>query len=566
MNIRRQGPGITPHLRQRFFFWSTLILIGGGLVLSGLNYWNTRRLLMADALQRSEVILAEAEAIRAYVKDELRPKIMELHGRDKFIVEAMSTTYVSTRIMERFSRAMPDYLYRRASLNPHNPRHLADPYEEEMLEWFEEDTSRTFWQGIVHRKDGAFFVSMIPDYFTPSCIRCHGRVEDAPPELVEKYGDQGGFRFAAGDLAGIDSVAVPVSESLRAAWEGSMIIFAVTLVATLVWLWMFNFLFQHLVIERLGAMLSLLPEKGEGRGTAGRGDELDMLHDSLGSLRQYVQSARKGASLQPNFVGRYVVTDPVAAGAMSWLFRGKQADDGQLVSLKFGFDGVMQNPFYRACFETELDLFTILDHPGLPDVRGRIDDVLVLAEVPGTVFSSVLTGKQLDRRQLPHVFDQLCDLVATLHAQGVVHHDIRPHIFTVTEDGALCLFDMGLASRDSQTDSIAAAGLTPQGDLRFMAPELILGKRGDPRSDVYGLGMLLYLAVIGENPFAATQGSLQQWVKYKNKVPLPTDHGVALPEQMVQVMRRALAADMDKRYPWVEDFRDDLQMAFKAMS
>lgn len=92
----------TTNLKRRFFLWSALILLSGGLLLSGLSYWNTRHLLMAEA--------------------------------------------------------MPDYVYRRVSLNPHNPQHLADPFEEEMIDWFAEDSSRTFWQGTV-RRNGELFLS-----------------------------------------------------------------------------------------------------------------------------------------------------------------------------------------------------------------------------------------------------------------------------------------------------------------------------------------------------------------------------------------------------------------------
>lgn len=128
---------------------------------------------MNDAMTKSEVILREVEAIRFYIKQELRPKMFELHGSNTFIIEAMSKTYISTRIMARFAETMPDYLYRRASLNPHNPNNLADPFEEEMFTWFEEDSSRRFWQGIVKKNGSSYFVSMVPDYFTKSCIRCH---------------------------------------------------------------------------------------------------------------------------------------------------------------------------------------------------------------------------------------------------------------------------------------------------------------------------------------------------------------------------------------------------------
>ena len=161
MKIKRHGQVSTTNLKQRFFLWSAFILLGGGILLSALSFWNTRRLLMSEAMTKSEVILQEVEAIRSYVKKELRPKMNELYGADVFIIEAMSTTYVSTAIMERFAESMPNYIYRRASLNPHNPRNLADSFEEEMFDWFEEDRGRSFWQGVVKKQKRGAFIPLL---------------------------------------------------------------------------------------------------------------------------------------------------------------------------------------------------------------------------------------------------------------------------------------------------------------------------------------------------------------------------------------------------------------------
>jgi hypothetical protein len=549
------------NLKQRFFLWSALILIGGGLLLSALSFWNTRRLLMADAMTKSEVILQEVEAIRSYVREELRPTMVSLLGRDTFIIEAMSTTYVSTTIMKRFADSMPDYIYRRASVNPHNPRNLADPFEEEMLDWFERDSSRTFWQDVIKKNGKAFFISMIPDYFTPSCIRCHGKAEDAPQSLIDRYGTQGGFRFKAGDLAGIDSVAIPVSASLREAWQGSLVIFLLTLVTTLVWLWLLNLVFKRLVIERLSAMISTVTNKKSADNEPGQGDELDVLHASLGSLDRYVRSARKGSALQPNFIGDYAVTRPVAAGAMSWLYKGYAVKSGDRVALKIGFDDILQNPLYKACLETELQLFTTLSHPCLPRVRERITDILILEEIPGSSLLSFLDGKRLDDQLLQPVFSQLCDLVASLHAAGIVHHDLRPQIIMLDADEQLRLIDMGLAASDRLPDPIAAAGLGPQGDLLYMAPEQIRGRRGDPRSDIYTIGVLLYMAVTGRLPFRENKQSLQKWLQQKEKITPPRNYRASLSSSLEEIILKAMAADKNKRYQWVEDLWEDLEKA-----
>ena len=561
MKIKRHGQVSTINLKQRFFLWSAIILLGGGLLLSSLSFWNTRRLLMADAMTKSEVLLREVEAIRSYVNEELRPKMYELHGQDTFIIEAMSTTYISTTIMARFAETMPDYIYRRASLNPHNPRNLANPFEEEMFDWFEVDSSRLFWQGIVKKNGDSHFVSMVPDYFTADCIRCHGKAEEAPQELTDRYGIDGGFRFQAGDLAGINSVAIPVSAALRKAWQGSLLLFFVTLSGSLVLLWLLNLLFQRLVIERLEVMLSLVAEKKKESGGPGIGDELDVLQASLGSLHSYVRSARKGSSLQPNFIGDYVVSKPIAAGAMSWLYNGFGVKPDDKVSVKIGFDEVLQNPLYRACFETELHLFETMSHPCLPEVRERLGDVLVFAEIQGRSLFSFPNKGRLDDQQLLPVFSQLCDLVASFHAAGIVHHDLRPQVLMLDDRQQVHLIDMGLAASDQQPDPIVAAGLGPQGDLLYLAPEQIQGKRGDPRSDIYGLGILLYLATTGNLPFSEKRKSSQRWMQHKEQIVNPRTYRDSISGSLEQVILKALSYDVNKRYQWVEDLWEDLNEA-----
>ena len=558
MRIKHHGNPSGTNLKQRFFLWSSLILIGGGLILSLLSFWNTRRLLMAEAMDKSEVLLQEVEAIRSYVKKELRPKMAVLHGDDAFIIEAMSSTYISTTIMDSFARAMPDYVYRRASVNPLNPKNRADLFEEEMLDWFEEDRSRTFWQGVVKKDGQSFFISMIPDYFSGPCLRCHGKVEDAPISLIKRYGKTGGFRFQEGDLAGIDSVAIPVSASLRAARHGSMVLFLLTVPASLLLLWLLNLLFQHLVIERLGAMLLLMKSRKKERNTTQAGDELDALHASLGSLQQYVNTARKGSSLQPNFINGYVAGAPITAGAISWLYSGYTAANREKISIKIGFDGSLQNPLYRACYETELYLFETLSHPCLPAFREQIGDIAILDAVKGKSLSSLLDKGVLPDKFLYTVFLQLCELVAHIHANGIVHHDLRPQILHVTEEGQLTLLDMGLASYDQQPDPITAAGLGPQGDLLYMAPEQIQGKRGDPRSDIYTIGILLYQANTGTLPFSSKQHSIQSRLQQKEQFAGHLEDQENLSPEMIDIILTALSRNPEKRYQWVEDMREDL--------
>lgn len=558
------------NLRNKFFTWSTLILITFSLLLSTLYYHHLKSILIQEALDKSEVILQEVEAIRDYVKDELRPKMYDLHSQDVFIIEAMSTTYVSLSIMRRFSEKMEGYVFRRASLNPHNPSNLADEFEEEMFDWFEGDRSRDFWQGVIFKNGKSFFISMIPDYFDTSCLRCHGDYRDAPLSLVERYGSKNGFRFKNDDMAGINSVAIPVSTSLARIRRDSVIVFIVILLSSALVLFLINLLFDRLVISRLNRVSSALLKEGDANGrekltslsSHGEYDELDMLRQSFKTLNRYVKTARKGSELQPNFIGTYSVNAPLAAGTLSWLYSAQDSRTDKHVSIKLGFDEIMTNPLYAACFRAELKIMRQVQHDCMLKPIESQDDMLVLEPVVGIDFDQWINErKRRGIAEILPIIEQICDLVATLHSMGVVHHDLRPGNFLLTNDSSLKLIDMGLASWRETPDTILSSGLGPQGDFRYMAPEQMQGLRGDSRSDIYTIGILLYQLWTGHHPFPKQRSSLRKWLRMKENMESPRLHNADLSREHEIVILKATAWDIDNRYQWIEDLWEDVAKA-----
>lgn len=549
------------NLRTKFLAWSTVLMIGSGLVSSAIYYRHVKQIVMNEALKKSELILQDVEAIRDYVKEVLRPKMYELHDADTFIIEAMSTTYVSLNIMQRFREKKDGYIFRRVSLNPLNPDNLADQWEEEMFDWFEADQSRTFWQGVVQEGSESYFVSMIPDYFEDRCLHCHGNPDDAPPSLIAKYGRKGGFRSEAGDLAGINSVSIPVSTPLAQLRTLTITIFITTIAATFLLLFFLNLLFGKLVISRLSRVMALLNHrddtgKEKGPEAPNSADELDSLHESFGHLHRYVQTAQKGSDLQPNFIGAYVVEKPVVAGTMSWLYKGHHSETNEPVSIKIPFQNISVNPLYRACWRSEVKIFQHVHHPGIIKVLKREGDILVLAPLSDQKTEEGRGGWIFENIHL--LFPQLCDILTGLHTMGIVHHDLRPRNFIISHDVSVKLIDLGLASWRDIPDAIFESGIGPQGDFRYMAPEQMKGMRGDPRIDIYSLGVLLYLASTGELPFEKSQSPLKTWLRYKKNFKPPSDRAKHLPPGLDEIILKAMAWDPSERYQWVEDFRDDL--------
>ncbi|MCP3891220.1 MAG: DUF3365 domain-containing protein [Desulfobulbaceae bacterium] len=551
-------------LRQKFLLLSSVITVVFAFVLSGIFYSYMKKVVIEDALEKSELILQEVEAIRGYIKDELRPKMYELHGQQDFILEAMSTTYVSMRIMRRFQETMEGYSYRRVSGNPHNPENISNSWEDDKFEYFEGNRQRQLWQGQVSSNGIASFVSVIPDYMEKECLFCHGDAGDAPPALIEKYGNVNGFRFEEGDLAGLNSVSIPISAPLSRLRTLSVMIFLLTLASALVLLVVLNVLFNKLVVTRLSFMVDSLAE-GTTQSSivkavvAPRGprDELDSLQASFRQLGRYVRSARKGDDLQPNFIGPYVVGEPVSMGGLSWLYRGHHGETGEQILLKIPFNNLYVNPLYRACLQTELKIVKESHHTNILQAKDQIGDVLVLASLDD--IATLTYTEKLIGAKVATLCNQLFDLLAYLHTAGVVHHDLRPGNILITGDGTLFLADFALAQRQDVADTIFESGMGPQGDHRYMAPEQLRGMRGDSRSDIYSLGMLLCFFFTGQLPYpeAGEPVTKKGWLKAKRSSQKIVEKQVGLDMKLIDIIKKSIAFDASERYQWIEDMRDD---------
>jgi hypothetical protein len=555
------------NLRKKFLLFSSIIMVAFAFILSGIYYGYMKKIVVQDALEKSKLILQEAEAIRDYVIQELRPKMYELHGDDSFILEAMSTTYVSMRIMRLFQEKMVGYTYRRVSQNPRNPDNATNPWEDEMFDWFEADKSRSIWQGQVSSESGSAFISMIPDYMEKECLSCHGDVRNAPRALVNKYGSVGGFRFSEGDLAGLDSVSIPISKPLSRLMALTGVIFILTLGSSLLLLLVVNVLFDKLVVSRLAWIVDFLQEnqtnfnrdlsdaRPAGKTTT---DELDTLQASFRQLNRYVRTARRGDNLQPNFIGPYAVGSPVTTGAMSWLYRGMHGETKEEVLLKIPLNNLYVNPLYRACLQTELKIMQHCDHRNLIKVKERIDDIMILQPVQD--FEIMNRKGNYDEAGRVNIFSRIFDVVAYLHTNGIVHHDLRPGNFFISGiagERSPILIDLGLAHWHTLPDTLFDSGIGPQGDCRYMAPEQIKGLRGDPRSDLYSLGVMLFTVYTGNFPYTNKPRSRQAWLKAKDKVAHTVADHELLPAELGRIIQKAMACDRQARYQWVEDMRDD---------
>jgi len=271
--------------------------------------------------------------------------------------------------------------------------------------------------------------------------------------------------------------------------------------------------------------------------------------------------------LEPGFVlDGFVVEECVHSGGMAHIYRVHYADGAP-----DPFPMVMKVPRMTAgdgaenivSFEVEHQIMQVLTGPHVPRFVAAGDlertPYLVMEYVQGRTLQH-----WLDAPELPPV-DEVVRLGAamahaahSLHQQNTVHLDLKPANVLIRPDGAAVLLDFGLSCNALYPDLLAEQLRKAVGSPAWIAPEQVVGVRGDPRSDVFAIGVMLYQLLAGELPFGEPQttGGLRQrlWMD----PPPPRQRKPELPPWLQEVVLRCLALEAAQRYPSAAHLAFDL--------
>jgi serine/threonine protein kinase len=176
---------------------------------------------------------------------------------------------------------------------------------------------------------------------------------------------------------------------------------------------------------------------------------------------------------------------------------------------------------------------------------------MVMEFVPGRSLEAKLKERQAQGQPFTPVeavpiVEELASAIDYAHNQGVIHHDLKPNNILFTADGQIVLTDFGIA-RIVALPNYTVPGLV-LGTPAYMAPEQARGQRGDPRSDVFSMGVLLYEMMTGRVPLKA-RTPWEMVMKYTNEQPPPpASINPAISPAVERVILKALSQSPDKRY------------------
>ena len=217
-------------------------------------------------------------------------------------------------------------------------------------------------------------------------------------------------------------------------------------------------------------------------------------------------------------------------------------------------------------FEVEHQMMQALDGPHVPHLVAAGDlsvlPYLVMEYVPGRTLDHWLDQVNQGVLLAPETLAQLGAAVAhaahSLHEQNAVHLDLKPANVIIKGDGTAVLLDFGLSFHAHYPDLLAEETRHAVGSPAYMSPEQVVGVRGDPRSDVFAIGVMLYELATGELPFGAptSKGGLRQRL-WMDPQP-PRARRPDLPEWLQEIILRCLEPAAAERYPSAAHLAFDL--------
>jgi serine/threonine-protein kinase len=267
------------------------------------------------------------------------------------------------------------------------------------------------------------------------------------------------------------------------------------------------------------------------------------------------------------------IIEKISEGGMGAVYRARHAITGAKIAVKLLLREHASREKYVSRFIREARMACVLSNPHIVAVHdcGITTDGLpyiVMDYVEGVTLEELLdSGMPLKGDQALDIFIQTAEALAHAHKRGIIHRDIKPSniMLTVAENETyfVRMVDFGIAKiTDSEMGPNSPLTMTGEvlGTPTYMSPEQCMGKELDGRSDIYGLGCVMYHTLTGRPPFTGTT-TLHVLLKHSHDpVPqLTTEQNVKLPKGLEAIVKRCLEKSPQDRYATMDEVIVDLR-------
>ncbi|HTT33620.1 MAG TPA: protein kinase [Methylomirabilota bacterium] len=269
-------------------------------------------------------------------------------------------------------------------------------------------------------------------------------------------------------------------------------------------------------------------------------------------------------------LGHYRILEKIGAGGMGEVYRAHDEHLEREVAIKVLAPGTLTDETSRKRFRKEALALSKLNHPNIATVHDfdtqRGLDFLVMEYIRGTSLSERLATRPLGEKEIINLGTQLAEGLCIAHEHGVVHRDLKPGNLRVTEDGRLKILDFGLAKLfDPASGGLRAETLTQSlddahlmGTLPYMAPEQVSGEHVDARTDIYGVGAVLYEMATKQRPFREESAQRLFASILRETVVAPREINPRLSAELERIILKCLEKDPGRRFQSARELAVDL--------
>lgn len=268
--------------------------------------------------------------------------------------------------------------------------------------------------------------------------------------------------------------------------------------------------------------------------------------------------------LKPNTVlAHYRIVSKIGSGGMGEVYEAEDTKLGRRVAIKFLHEKWGRDEDKLDRFIQEAKAASALNHPNILTVYeiGEVEGTHYIATelIGGMTLREYLSNyTPISRGTVLRIASQLADALVDAHEAGIIHRDIKPENIMVRRDGYVKLLDFGLAKLAEEAPQTLLAGqvdTTPglvMGTVSYMSPEQARGKKLDPRSDIFSLGVVLYEMLTGRPPFHGETNShaLVSLIEHQP----PSMEGSSTPPELEDFVSQTLAKNPDERIQSAREF------------
>ena len=264
---------------------------------------------------------------------------------------------------------------------------------------------------------------------------------------------------------------------------------------------------------------------------------------------------------QGDQLGHYQIESQVARSGMASIFRATDTRNGQPVAIKFPHEEMESDSVLYERFVRESEIGKRLDHPGVMKVYevpvpGRF--YAVMEWVEGRTLRKIIAEKAVPQEVAIAIVFGVLQALNYMHDQGVTHRDLKPENIMVDDEGRIKVIDFGIASLAGARRLTFADLSQVMGTPDYISPEQLTSQRGDRRSDLYAIGVMLYEMLSGKTPFSGPNPfAIMNDRLVNNPVP-PREVNPHITPEMQEIIYRALEREPGKRYKTAKQFMWDL--------